>query len=151
MEVPCQGSWILSQPFNDLTCQTLTFCCLLSINWQSQRPWDLWWSLYQLSSTALIFNCYEIVEFFQVSGSYKSSSVCFSCMNHHIHLFFKSGQSRADMLKTFKTVLLVWDFGVLLDWYLFMQITLTMLNVTLISNTFTSLTKLLALVQHQTN
>ena len=31
-------------------------------------------------------------------------------MNHHIHLFLKAGQSRMDMVKFFKTTLLLWDF-----------------------------------------
>ena len=32
-------------------------------------------------------------------------------MNHNIHLLLKAGQSRSDMVKSFKATPLVWDYG----------------------------------------
>ena len=72
-------------------------------------------------------------------------------MNKYIDLLLRAGQSNTDMVKSFKTTPLVWTLEINMGWHLFMQISLAMWNVTLMSKTFPSSAKLLALESNFTS
>ena len=73
------------------------------------------------------------------------------CMIQHIHLLLKAGKSRTDVLKSFKTTALVWESRTYFGLTFFVQISLTVWNVTLMSMAFPSSTRLLALIPHYTS
>ena len=64
-----------------------------------------------------------------------------SSMNHHFYLVLKAGQSRTDMVKSFKTTPLNWNSGASFGLTSFLQISLII---------WTSLTEFLAMALHYT-
>ena len=111
-EAPFKGSWILSQPYNDLMLQTLPFC-YLSINWQSQKYCDIWWSFYQVYQQLHFLAVMRLLNVFKSHDHARPALQAVSCMVHHINLLLIAGQSTTDMVQSFKTRPLVWDSGAL--------------------------------------
>lgn len=90
--------------------------------------------------------CYEIDEYFQVSGSCMSCLVSCLCMDHSINFVSKAGQSRTVMVKSFKITPLV------LDSRAFFRLTpfhVDFIDYMEYDIDVKDLTKLLALVLHQ--
>ena len=73
-----------------------------------------------------------------------------SCMNHQVCLFLKAGQSKTEMVKSFKTTPLVWHFGASFGLTHFYA-NFIMWNVILMPKTSPNLAKLLDLVQLYTS
>ena len=97
------------QPCNDLTFQTLPFC--------SYQAWIGNHRSTETSDVLLTKFCQQsdFLALMRLSNTFKSQDhiqaaiQAVSCMNHCIQLVLNAGESRTDMVQSFKTTLLVRD------------------------------------------